>query len=63
MSSVAMIKFTNLKIFSLNLPKVVINEKNELIYMSRLAIPGSKKKLKKKNISNKFVFMPLVKMN
>ena len=34
--------------FSLNLPKVVINEKNELIYMSRLAIPGSKKKLKKK---------------
>tara|TARA_B100001248_G_scaffold129007_1_gene96707 strand:- start:57 stop:722 length:666 start_codon:yes stop_codon:yes gene_type:complete len=34
--------------FSLNLPKVVINEKNELIYMSRLAIPGSKKKLEKK---------------
>ena len=27
---------------------MVINEKNELIYMSRLAIPGSKKKLKKK---------------
>ena len=35
--------------FSLNLPKVVVNEKNELVYMSRLAIPGSKKKLKKKN--------------
>jgi len=34
--------------FSLNLPKVVVNEKNELIYISRLAIPGSKKKLKKK---------------
>ena len=34
--------------FSLNLPKVVINEKNELIYMSRLAIKISKKKLKKK---------------
>ncbi len=49
--------------FSLNLPKVVINEKNELIYMSRLAIPGSKKNQKKKNILNKFVFMLLVKMN
>ena len=35
--------------FSLNLPKVVVNEKNELIYISRLAIPGSKKKVKKKN--------------
>lgn len=34
--------------FSLNLPKVVLNEKKELIYISRLAIPGSKKKLKKK---------------
>ena len=33
----------------LNLPKVVVNEKNELIYISRLAIPGSKKKVKKKN--------------
>ena len=47
--------------FSLNLPKVVVNEKNELIYISRLAIPGSKKKLKKKNILNRFVFMPLIK--
>ncbi|SMF79542.1 3-deoxy-manno-octulosonate cytidylyltransferase [Candidatus Pelagibacter sp. HIMB1321] len=30
--------------FNVNLPKVVINEKSELIYISRLAIPGSKKK-------------------
>jgi 3-deoxy-manno-octulosonate cytidylyltransferase (CMP-KDO synthetase) len=28
---------------SLNLPKVVFNEKNELLYMSRAAVPGSKK--------------------
>ncbi len=35
--------------FNVNLPKVVINEKSELIYISRLAIPGSKKKILKKN--------------
>ena len=29
-----------------NIPKVVMNSKNELIYISRLPIPGSKKKLK-----------------
>ena len=29
--------------FNVNLPKVVINEKSELVYISRLAIPGSKK--------------------
>ena len=34
--------------FSLNLPKIVVNKKNELVYISRLAIPGSKKKIKKK---------------
>ncbi len=34
--------------FNLNLPKVVVNEKNDLVYMSRSVIPGSKKKLKKK---------------
>lgn len=31
---------------SLNLPKVVINEKQDLIYISRALIPGSKKKIK-----------------
>lgn len=31
---------------SINLPKVVINEKQELIYISRALIPGSKKKIK-----------------
>ena len=35
--------------FSLNLPKVVVNEKSELVYISRLAIPGSKKKFLKKD--------------
>ena len=35
--------------FNVNLPKVVINEKSELVYISRLAIPGSKKKILKKN--------------
>lgn len=29
---------------SLNLPKVVVNSKNELIYISRALVPGSKKK-------------------
>jgi len=33
---------------SLNLPKVVVNSKNELIYISRSLIPGSKKIIKKK---------------
>lgn len=31
---------------SINLPKVVVNEKQELIYISRALIPGSKKKVK-----------------
>lgn len=34
---------------SLNLPKVVVNKKKELIYISRSLIPGSKKRLKYKN--------------
>ena len=39
---VAMIKYINLRI-SINLPKVMVNEKQELIYISRALIPGSKK--------------------
>jgi len=35
--------------FNVNIPKVVINKKSELIYISRLAIPGSKKKYLKRN--------------
>lgn len=35
-------KFENPR--SLNLPKVVVNSKNELIYISRALVPGSKKK-------------------
>ena len=31
---------------SINLPKVVVNEKQELIYISRALIPGSKKNIK-----------------
>jgi 3-deoxy-manno-octulosonate cytidylyltransferase (CMP-KDO synthetase) len=34
---------------SLNLPKVVVNTKKELIYISRSLIPGSKKTIKNKN--------------
>ena len=34
---------------SLNLPKVVVNSKKELIYISRSLIPGSKKTIKNKN--------------
>ncbi len=34
---------------SLNLPKVVVNSKNELIYISRSLIPGSKKIIENKN--------------
>ena len=34
---------------SLNLPKIITNSKNELIYISRSLIPGSKKKIKIKN--------------
>jgi 3-deoxy-manno-octulosonate cytidylyltransferase (CMP-KDO synthetase) len=33
---------------SLNLPKVVVNSKNELVYISRSLIPGSKKEVKNK---------------
>ena len=34
---------------SINLPKVVVNSKNELIYISRSLIPGSKKVIKNKS--------------
>lgn len=34
--------------YSVNLPKVVVNSKNDLIYMSRSPIPGSKKNQKEK---------------
>ncbi|MDC0426462.1 3-deoxy-manno-octulosonate cytidylyltransferase [Pelagibacteraceae bacterium] len=34
---------------SLNLPKVVVNSKKELIYISRSLIPGSKKTIQNKN--------------
>lgn len=34
---------------SLNMPKVVVNSKNELIYISRALVPGSKKKELNKN--------------
>jgi len=34
---------------SINLPKVVVNEKQELIYISRAAVPGKKKKTDKVN--------------
>ena len=34
---------------SLNLPKIVLNENNELVYISRSVIPGSKKKMQKKD--------------
>lgn len=34
--------------FNVNLPKVVINGKSELVYISRLPIPGSKRKFLKK---------------
>jgi len=34
---------------NLNLPKVVINSKQELIYISRSLIPGSKRMIKNKN--------------
>ena len=37
--------------YSVNLPKVVVNSKNDLIYMSRSPIPGSKKKSEGKKIS------------
>jgi len=33
---------------NLNLPKVVVNSKNELIYISRSLVPGSKKTIKYK---------------
>jgi 3-deoxy-manno-octulosonate cytidylyltransferase (CMP-KDO synthetase) len=34
---------------NVNLPKVVVNSKNELIYISRSLIPGSKKTIENKN--------------
>ncbi|MDA1354048.1 MAG: 3-deoxy-manno-octulosonate cytidylyltransferase [bacterium] len=40
---------------SVNLPKVITNEKNELIYMSRLAIPGHKEANNKPNFYMKQV--------
>lgn len=36
---------------NINIPKVIINNKNILIYASRLAIPGTKKLIKLKNTS------------
>ncbi|MCT4616233.1 MAG: 3-deoxy-manno-octulosonate cytidylyltransferase [Marinifilaceae bacterium] len=36
---------------SVNIPKVIVNEKNELIYMSRLAIPGMKDMNKKAKLT------------
>jgi 3-deoxy-manno-octulosonate cytidylyltransferase (CMP-KDO synthetase) len=39
----------DIKAKSNSIPKVVMNEKNELIYISRSLIPGSKKKLTKYN--------------
>ena len=46
-----MITYLNQKILSnKNLPKVVVNNKNELIYISRSMVPGSKRKISK----NKF---------
>ena len=34
---------------SINIPKVIVNSKNDLVYISRSLIPGSKKKAKKHN--------------
>ena len=48
---------------NINLPKVVVNSKGELIYISRALVPGAKKKIKILNIINKYVFMHLIKNN
>ena len=48
---------------NINLPKVVVNSKGELIYISRSLVPGTKKLIKKSNIINKSAFMPLIKIN
>ena len=41
-----------------NIPKVVMNKKSELMYISRSAIPSLKgKKLKNLNFSNKYAYM------
>ena len=48
---------------SVNIPKVVINQNNQLIYMSRSLIPGAKKNSIKEIFLNKFAFMLLIKKN
>ena len=48
---------------SFNLPKVVVNSSNELIYISRALVPGKKIKKIKSIITNKFVFMLLTNIN
>ena len=45
---------------SKNIPKVVMNKNNELVYISRALVPSSKKKVKY-SFTNKFVFMRLIK--
>ena len=43
---------------NINIPKVITNENLDLIYMSRLAIPGFKTlKINPQVIINKYVFM------
>ena len=41
---------------NINLPKVVVNSKGELIYISRSLVPGTKKLIKKSSIINKSAF-------
>ena len=48
---------------SINLPKVVVNSKGELIYISRALVPGAKKKIKIFSIINKYAFMHLTNIN
>ena len=48
--------------FNKNIPKVVMNSKSELIYISRSVIPGTKKSLKEIIIS-RFAYMHLIKNN
>ena len=45
---------------SKNIPKVVMNKNNELVYISRALVPSSKKKVKY-SFTNKYVFMRLIK--
>ena len=45
------------------IPKVVFNENKELLYISRSPIPVSKKRKIKLNISSRYAYTPLLKMN